>query len=485
MDLFNADGYWLARWLFERGVAAIYLIAFLAARNQFAGVLGDGGLTPIREQLGTSTFWERPSLFYWLYSERLFRIVAWAGIVLSTAALFGIVASAPVWLHMSVWLTLWLLYLSIVNVGGRFYGFGWETMTLEAGFFMAFFGPDHVAPAIVPVLLIRWLLFRVEFGAGLIKLRHDPCWRNLTCLDYHYETQPLPNPLSWYFHRLPKPFHRVSVLFSHVVQVIVPFGLFAPQPVAAIAGGLIVFHQFWLIVSGNYAWLNWLTVVLAIPALPDSLLAGLFPVSAPAAPAPRPAWFDVVLAGVAILTVALSVKPTLNFFSPAQRMNASYNPLHLVNAYGAFGSVTKQRHEVIIEGTRDAEPSPDAVWREYEFKGKPGDPARRPSQVAPYHLRLDWLMWFLPLSVRVTESGARVPGYERWFARLVEKLLAGDPSVLELLRTNPFPDEPPRWVRARFFRYRFTSAAERKETGRWWDRSLVDEYLDPMSRRDV
>ncbi len=484
MDLLTADGYWLARWLFERALAVIYLIAFIAARNQFPALLGERGLAPVRSLLRTAVFRAVPSLFHWHYSDRLFRGVAWTGIGLSGGALAGLPSSGPIWLHAFWWLLLWFLYLSIVNVGGRFYGFGWETMTLEAAFFAAFLGPAHVAPSFVPLILLRWLLFRVEFGAGLIKLRHDPCWRDLTCLFYHYETQPLPNPLSWNFHRLPRFFHRSAVMFSHVVQLAAPFTLFAPQPAAAVGGGLIVFHQLWLIVSGNYAWLNWLTVALAIPAFSDGLLSIVIPVHAPGL-SPRPPVYEVVLIALALLTLVLSVNPTLNFFSRSQRMNFSYNPLHLVSTYGAFGSVTKNRYEVLIEGTSDPEPTPASAWRPYEFKGKPVDPARRPPQIAPYHLRLDWLMWFLPLSASITRRGVFVSGYEPWFTRLLAKLLQGDRATLKLLRKNPFPEEPPQYVRARLYRYVYTSAGERERTGHWWKRTLVDEYHPPISRLET
>src|SRR5439155_13245884 len=168
------------------------------------------------------------------YSDRFFSVLARVAIFLSVLALFGISEGGPLWLSVAIWFALWLAYLSIVNVGQTFYGFGWESMLVEAGFFAIFLGPASMRPSFIPVLLLRWMLFRVELGAGLIKLRHDRCWRDLTCLYYHYETQPLPNPLSWYFHRAPKLFHRFAVLFSHFVQIVVPFGLFAPQPVASI-----------------------------------------------------------------------------------------------------------------------------------------------------------------------------------------------------------------------------------------------------------
>ncbi|HET9840035.1 MAG TPA: lipase maturation factor family protein, partial [Candidatus Angelobacter sp.] len=395
---------WLVRLLFQRTLAAIYLIAFIVVLRQFKPLLGERGLLPAPHFLERVRFRDAPSLFCWRYSDRLLSIVGWTGVALSAASVLGISEMGPVWFSMTTWLVLWFLYLSIVNIGQKFYGFGWESMLLEAGFFTAFMGPAHVRPSLIPVLILRWMLFRTEFGAGLIKLRHDSCWRDLTCLYYHYETQPLPNPLSWYFHRLPKWMHRLSVLFSHFVQVIVPFGLFAPQPIAAIAGLLIIAHQLLLIVSGNYSWLNWLTVTLGLLAFSDSTLAIVAPVALPQA-APGPLWFEVVLYILGAAAVLLSIKPALNLVSRNQLMNYSWNPFHLINAYGAFGSVTRARYEIVIEGTNEAVLSNGTRWQEYEFKAKPGDPRRRPPQFAPYHLRLDWLMWFLPFAVGVSESG--------------------------------------------------------------------------------
>ena len=355
-----------------------------------------------------------------------------------------------------------MLYLSIANVGQTFYSFGWESMLLEAGFFAAFLGPRMLAPSPIVILIFRWMLFRVEFGAGLIKLRHDRCWRDLTCLYYHYETQPLPNPLSRLFHRLPKPFHRFSVAYSHFVQLVAPWGLFAPQPFAAIAAALLISQQLLLIISGNYAWLNWLTVVLGF--------AGLY--CAPVAVLPRPLWFEIVLYALAAVTVALSIRPAINLFSRNQLMNYSWNSIHLVNAYGAFGSITKERYEVVLEGSEDG-----VAWKEYEFKAKPGDPRRCPPQVAPYHLRLDWLMWFLPFSVRVLGERVLVPGYEVWFIRFVQKLLMNDAQTLALIRFNPFAERPPRFIRAGYYLYRFSGRGE----GGWWQRRRVGEYLPAVT----
>jgi hypothetical protein len=474
---------WLVRLLLQRTLAAIYLIAFLVALRQFAPLLGERGLLPVPALLKRDR-WRKPSLFCWRYSDRLLKAVAWTGISLSAVALSGLSESGAVWISAGTWLVLWGLYLSIVNVGQSFYAFGWESMLLEAGFFAAFLGPAAVEPSLIPVLILRWMLFRTELGAGLIKLRHDRCWRELTCLFYHYETQPLPNPLSWHFHQLPKVLHRLAVLFSHFVQLIAPFGLFAPQPFASIAGGLIVFHQLWLIVSGNYSWLNWLTVALGVTAFSDSTLSAVIPLAVPHT-VPRSPFFDALLYALGVTTAALSIQPALNLFSKNQLMNYSYNPLHLVNAYGAFGNVTRKRYEVVLEATDEPAVTGRTRWREYGFGGKPGDLRRMPPQVAPYHLRLDWLMWFLPFSVDVIPGGIRVPGYDVWFLRLVQKLLEGDAATLKLLRENPFENRRPTFVRALFYEYRYTTRRERKESGAWWVRRELGVYLPVLSLTDV
>ena len=318
----------------------------------------------------------------------------------------------------------------------------------------------------------RWTLFRLMFGAGLIKLRGDACWRDLTCLHYYFETQPMPNPLSWYFHWLPHSVHTSGVVFNHIAEIIVPFAYFAPQPFASIAGLITILFQGVLIVSGNLSWLNWLTVVLAIPLISDKWLSWL-PVHPPANLSTDPA-FHMTMYVVAGLVALMSIGPVMNMLSPRQMMNASFDPLHLVNTYGAFGSITRERYEIVIEGTNDAADSPSATWKEYEFKGKPGDPSRRPPQVAPYHMRLDWLMWF--------EAMAPAP-QSSWFFNMLGGLLQGDRDTLSLLRTNPFPEHPPRYVRAQYYLYKFTTPDERRKTGQWWNRKLLGTYYGPASLR--
>jgi hypothetical protein len=466
----HAPDYWLARLLLQRGIGLIYLIAFLVALHQFRPLLGDRGLLPAPQFIARVPFREAPSLFYLRYSDRLLVAVALAGIVLSLAIVVGLPDGWPVPATIGLWLMVWALYLSIVNVGQTFYAFGWETLLLETGFLAAFLGPAWAMPPAALIWLFRWLLFRVEFGAGLIKLRGDRCWRDLTCLNYHHETQPMPNPLSWYFHQLPSSLHKLEVMGNHFAQLVAPILLFAPQPIASAAALVIVLTQAWLILSGNFSWLNLITIVLAFASFDDAILTHVLPLSRPALSAV--AGHDLLVLGVAAVLVALSYQPARNLFARRQLMNASFEPLHLVNTYGAFGSITRERYEVVIEGTDDDRITPETSWREYEFKGKPGDPRRRPPQWAPYHLRLDWLMWFAAMSSAYAEP---------WFLRFVVKLLENDRATLALLARNPFPDDPPRVIRAVYYRYRFTTWRERRDTGAWWTRIPVGEYLPPMT----
>ncbi|WP_223695001.1 lipase maturation factor family protein [Leifsonia poae] len=464
--------YTIAREVLQRGVAALFLVAFVSAVNQFPALLGEHGLLPVRRFLETAYGRRQPTIFRRHYSDRMLLTVAWAGAGLSATLVVGIPQLLPSWALVAVFLTVWLFGLSLVNVGQTFYAFGWESLLVEAGFTVAFLGAHDTAPPLTIVFLLRWLVFRLEFGAGMIKMRGDRSWRDLTALFYHHETQPMPNPLSRMAHLLPHWWHRVEVLGNHVAQLIVPWLLFAPQPVASAAAAVVILTQLWLVATGNFAWLNAITIVLAFSAVSDPVLSTVFgtPVGGVGA-VDVPPWFGVVAVAASILLIVLSWRPLANLFSPTQLMNASFNRWHLVNAYGAFGSVTKHRDEVIVEGTLDDPRSPDALWREYPFKGKPGDVRLRPRQFAPYHLRLDWLMWFLALGSRDT----------RWFEVFLVRLLEGDAPTLRLLRSDPFEGSRPRAVRARLFHYRFTTRAEKRASGDHWHRTEAGTLVPPIT----
>ncbi len=432
-DWFTANEYWSSRLVFQRMLAAVYLVAFICALNQFRALLGERGLTPIPEFLRGTPFRRAPSLFQLHYSDRFFAAVSWTGIAVSVSLLVGVADLLPVWACLLLWALPWVLYLSIVNVGQIWYSFGWESLLLETGFIAIFLGPAHTGVPVLVLWLLLWLLFRLEFGAGLIKMRGDRAWRDLTALHYHHETQPMPGPLSWYFHHLPPWAHKAEVVANHITQLIVPFALFAPQPVASVAAGVVIVTQGWLVLSGNFSWLNFLAITLAVSAI-DGTLVGASPPDELATP---PTWYGAVVLAVTALVVVLSYWPVRNLLRRKQVMNYSFNQFHLVNTYGAFGTVTRERYEVIFEGTDE-------------------------------DTRLDWLLWFLSLSSRYGGQ---------WLPVLVTKLLTGDDRIRRLLRHDPFEGSAPKYVRARLFHYRFTTPAERAETGAWWVRRPVGSVV--------
>ena len=470
----STTGYWLTRLVVQRGLALVYLIAFLVAAHQFRPLCGEHGLLPAPQFIRETPFRDAPSIFYFFPRDEAFAMFAWIGVLLALLALSGLSERFGIWPSMAIWALLWAIYLSFVNIGQTFYGFGWESMLLESGFLAIFLGAADTEPRAVMIWLFRWVLFRVMFGAGMIKWRGDPCWRDLSCLDYHFETQPMPNPLSWYFHWLPGWVHRGGVAFNHLVELLAPFCYFAPQPASALAGVLVLLFQGTLMISGNFSWLSFLTMVLALSTFNDAQLARILPISPPQPGQPIP--FQVAATwGVGLMVLVLSIRPVRNLLSSAQVMNTSYTSLHLVNSYGAFGSITRERYEIILEGTEDAVLTPATCWKEYQFKGKPGDPRSMPPQVAPYHLRLDWLMWFAAMPS---------PYYDPWFIRLLQRLLEADPATLALMKGNPFPAHPPRQVRALHYLYRFSTPEERRGSGLWWERQLVRTYFPAVSLSD-
>jgi hypothetical protein len=482
--------YWLTRVVLLRGVGLVYTVAFLILLRQGPALLGEHGILPVRRflelvagQLGSRAagFWELPSVFWLSAGDTWLGLGAWLGLLASLVVLAGF-GNAP------ILALLWALYLSFTHVGQIFWGYGWDSLLCETGFLTIFLAPTwrpgelnpRSAPSLVVVVLFRWLTFRLMFGAGLIKLRGDPCWADLTCLAYHYETQPNPGPLSPYFHAAPLWFHKLGAAFNHLVEVLAPFGVFGPRQVRALAGALIVVFQCVLILSGNLSFLNWLTLIIALACFDDQQLLRVLPAKlrallsrrleplAVAEPSRARLVTSVVLAvGVALL----SLNPVVNLLSSRQAMNASFEPFNLVNTYGAFGSVSRERYELVIEGTSATALDAASEWREYVLPCKPGPVTRRPCLVTPYHYRLDWQLWFVPLSPDRNQ---------RWFLSLANKLLQGDARVLSLFDVNPFPERPPHYVRASFYRYRFAKSGEPGI----WQRTPAGQYLAPTSLDD-
>jgi len=471
--------YVITRWLILRLLGVVYLFAFLGILWQGLPLFGAHGLTPAGayvDQLHAAgrTFWDVPSLFMLDASDAALHGWAIAGLVLAVALVVG-------YGNLPSLAALWLIYGSYERIGQLWFGFGWEIQLLETTVVAACLAhPWDPRPLRAPpppalaIVLMRWLAFRILLGAGLIKLRGDPCWTALTCLDVHFETQPIPNPLSPLFHYLPHAVQAGGVVVNHIVEVVLPWFAFGPRRLRLFAAIGMLGFQTMLILSGNLAFLNWLTVVPVLALLDDDFVAWF-------APGRLRGWLRkqgarlrvpgighrIFVACVAVLVAVKSVPVVINLASNDQAMNRSYDRLALVNTYGAFGSVGMERHEIVIEGTRDPDPA-TARWAAYELPCKPGDLARRPCVLGPYHLRLDWLIWFAAM-----HDQPRDP----WVLHVVWKLLDGDRGIRELLAVDPFDGAAPRYVRIRRFRYQL----EPYDSATWWTRDEEAAWLPPVA----
>jgi hypothetical protein len=480
--------YWLTRFVLLRLLGALYAVAFLVAINQLVPLIGDNGLLPVGPYLqqlsqalgGTGAGFARlPSLFWFWHSDAVLRTAAWLGFGLACVVLAG-------YANAVLLAVLWALYLSIVHVGQEWYGYGWEIQLTETGFLAIFLCPlldgrpfpRHAPPQPI-IVLFRWLAVRVMLGAGLIKVRGDEIWRNSTALYYHFETQPIPGPLSRWFHFLPRSVLQVGVWFNWLAELVAPLFAFGPRTARHVAGVVMVLFQFSIILSGNLSFLNWLTILPALACFDDGFWARLLPsglvrrAAAAAARAEESRQMRATAWVVTAVITLLSIQPALNLVSPGQVMNTSFDPLDLVNTYGAFGTVGQERLNVVFEGTLDADSSDRAHWLPYPYKGLPVALDQRPPQVAPYQLRLDWQMWFAAMAT---------PADYPWTLNLEWKLLHNDPSALSLFARNPFPNQPPRYIRAVQYRYRF--APPGNPQGDYWQRERLGLWLVPVSAHD-
>ncbi len=481
------DGYRLTRFVLLRFTGLVWFVAFLSAAQQFIPLVGHDGLLPadlwvarVVAHFGSpwEAFWQMPSLFWFRCDDTMILAVTWAGIVISALVMCGFANSLMM-------LVLWALYMSLLPIGQEWFQYGWDIQILETGFLAAMLCPlldprpfPRRAPPVLIVWLYRWLAFRIMLGAGLIKLRGDSCWRDLTALYYHYETQPIPNPLSRWLHFAPKWFHQGGVLMNHFVELVVPWFSFYGRRARHIAGVLMAGFMGVLILTGNLSFLNWLTIIPALACLDDGFWKKVLPRR-------LVSWSDaaarerlgcsrahlVTSVIYAVIVAWLSIAPVKNlFFTDQQAMNGSFDKLHLVNTYGAFGSIDRERYELVFEGTSDNVPGMFSEWKEYEFKAKPTDPMRQPVVITPYHYRLDWAAWF---------PWSKLPGRNEWVPHFIWKLLHNDPGTLGLILHNPFPEEPPAWIRVSVYRYRFAEPGN--ADGAWWTRENVGVHIRPLS----
>lgn len=532
--------YWLTRIVYIRALAFLYAVAFLVAWNQNEYLIGENGLTPAylftKRIAGTANIKQlmiqHPTLF-WLIPPSTENLNIFSGIGLLISCFILLLGSA----NVPILLTLWCLYFSIINVGQTWYSFGWESQLLEIGFLTIFTVPFLSLkrfPPLTPTTFVgiwgnRWLLFRIMIGAGMIKIRGDQCWRDLTCMHFHYQTQPIPNPISVFFHNNFGAFHKFETFTNHVVELIAPFLLLIPLRYCQLIGGFIqLSFQMVLILSGNLAFLNWLTIVPAIMCFDDFSLKFLFSKSQVNFALKAEENYRAILTvqkidnddkeqkskqqhfnkgrfltlvimyfrrfltfSFSCLVIYKSYPVIQNIISPNQRMNVSFDSFRLVNSYGAFGSVTKIRNEVIIQGTNSTFLDDNTKWYDFEFPCKPGDINRRPCLISPYHLRLDWLLWF---------AAFQNYQYCPWIIHLADKLLNEKKEANSLLASggNPFSSEAGKFdskitfIRAELYEYQYASLfnipeQEKKklklmgwEEGKFWRRKWVSNYFPPI-----
>ena len=480
----NQPTYWLTRFMILRLLGLIYAVAFLVAINEIIPLIGSDGLLPVHLYLtqisdvigGTEGFIRLPSVFWFGDSDATLLTVSWIGFILSCVVAAG-------YANAIVLTVIWFLYMSIVHVGQDWYAYGWEIQLTETGFLAIFLCPlidmrpfpKHAAPTLI-IVLFRWLIFRIMMGSGLIKIRGDEIWRNGTALYYHFETQPIPGPLSRWFHFLPRSVLKVGVWFNFIAELIAPLFIFWPRIARHIAGVVIVLFQVNIILSGNLSFLNWLTIVPALACFDDSFWRKLLPrklvhtadVAAASVQPSKPIQTTALIVTIAV--AFLSVGPVINMFSSKQIMNTSFDPFDLVNTYGAFGTVGQERYNVVFEGTTDSDSSDKANWKPYIYRGLPVLPDKMPPQIAPYQLRLDWQMWFASMST---------PDQYPWTFNLVWKLLHNDAGAVSLFAANPFAGKPPKFVKAVLYRYSFVKPGD--PSGAWWKREKLGDWISPLS----
>ena len=461
--------------LFLRLLGVIYLIAFLSFGSQIHGLIGSEGVLPasdflarVHDVLGSDGYRRAPTVFWINSSDHALTAVVAAGIVCSVLLVLGL-------LQRIVLVLLFVLYLSLVVAGQVFMGFQWDILLVEAGFLAIFL--NLPGPAVV--FLFRALLFRLMFLSGAVKLLSgDPVWRDLTALNFHYETQPLPTWTAWYMHQLPDWFQKTSVAATLCIELSVPFLIFAPRRLRFAGAACLAGLNLLIFLTGNFTFFNLLAIALCLFLLDDTVIGHWTPKRIARYLVPRPGlqgWLPIrngILALLAALVLFLGVFQMVRTFSggvpkAAAEVMAWAAPFRLVNPYGLFANMTTSRYEVAIQGSDDGQ-----NWKDYRFKYKPDDPRQRPRWVAPHQPRLDWQMWFAALG-RYDQNP--------WLRRLVEQLLRGSPPVLGLLAENPFPDKPPRYLRADLYRYNFTDFDARNDDGTWWRRQYVTPYLLPTS----
>jgi predicted DCC family thiol-disulfide oxidoreductase YuxK len=469
---------------FLRLLGVIYLIAFVSLWVQVDGLIGRDGILPIaeflpdaRDQLGSSAIAALPTLCWLSTSNGFLHLLCGAGAGLSVLLIVG---AAPA-------LTLLLLfasYLSLTIAGQTFLSFQWDILLLETGFLAMFIAPvrwsqwrsEHARVSPAGLFLLKLLLFKLMLMSGVVKLTSgDPSWLNLTALDYHYWTQPLPTVLGWWADKNPEWLKKATVAGTFFVEIVVPFSIWAPRRFRLVAAALLGALQVGIALTGNYSFFNLLTIALCLLLIDDAVWSKRRLVAPTVARGYRIARSAAIV--VLVVTLPLNAMLVYSAFSPEaiwpRPIEVAYSYLErfrIVNGYGLFRVMTKSRPEIVVEGSSDG-----LTWLPYRFRWKPGELNRAPRWVAPHQPRLDWQMWFAALSTYRQNP---------WFVRFVERLLSNSPPVVALLAENPFPDTPPRYIRAVSYEYRFATVAEHRETGNWWRRGEPNRYMPSVSLAD-
>jgi lipase maturation factor 1 len=472
-DLFglNPSSYSIAINLLIRLIGLIYVVAYIPFLSQILGLLGKDGILPavdylefIKRRFGKKRFYYVPTLFWFNASDTALLALIWSGITLGVLLMFGV-------MPLAVLLLLYLVHLSLSSVGQDFLGFGWEVFLMEITIACA------LTYATCPFNIFGWinlnfLLLRFMFQAGASKLLSgDRSWRQLTALDYHYFTQPLPNRVAWYFHQLPQWFHKCCVAAMFYIELIVPLAIFTPPEVRFLVFIQLVGLQIGIWLTGNLSYLNHLTAVFCVILLHNKYLEPFFGdyFGAMASSEASPIVWQVLVSFLGVILLGLQV---VCFAQPflrnryLQKIIVAIDSFRISTPHGIFAVMTTQRVEIVVEGSLDG-----VLWKEYLFFYKPQELSRRPRRISPYQPRLDWQAWFLPF---------RPFQFEWWFQRFLTKLLQGSPSVLKLLKHNPFPEKPPVYVRALAYDYKFTTCKEKAETGNWWKRRLLGSFAFPQ-----
>ena len=468
--------YQIIIWLFLRLLGFIYLVAFVSFAVQASALIGADGVLPleyylsaVKEQLGDDAYLKLPTLFWLSHADGFIKFVCMAGVVLSLSLIAG-------FLTKTCLVLLYALYLSLVQAGQVFMTFQWDILLLECGF-LAIFLPWG---STIIVWLYRWLVFRFMFLGGVVKIiSRDPSWDNFTALNYHFETQPLPTPLAWYAHHLPDSVLMVTTGATLIVELIIPFLIFAPRRLRHVAAWCFLSIEGCIFLTGNYNFFNLLTIFICMFLFDDAAIKRLMPnrmlsvISTIKSPTSGMITSSCALL-MALTSIHMGATQIYRIIGSDRgtQYSAVYrflNPFGIVNAYGPFAVMSKVRNEIVIEGSADKN-----TWQEYQFKYKPGDLEQCPGWIAPHQPRIDWQMWFAALGN---------PEQEHWLWNLMIRLLQNSEPITAIFDYNPFPDAPPVSVRARYYQYTFTSVEKRMETGRCWNRSLIGEYYPPISFR--